>query len=458
MTIETLLQALKSRLWLLLLLPLAAGGTALALLSDVPPAYSANARILIDYRKPLEGELAGELLPVGLQSSYLTTQIDIIESRPVAERVLETLKLRDSAPWRERFASEAEKGKDFDTWTIDSLLEGLTGTTGAESRVLNVWYRDPDPQMAASIANAFVESYRQTIGQIGRNPASENAQSVEKILANLRTELERAENKVSAYQKREGIMATEERLDVETAHLNELLQEKLAAGATLRAVESRLSALEDLLAQDKLKTASMAADLVDNGLIQGLNIEIARKEAERAERATSLGARHPEMRRIDAEIESLRERLTAETAKAVSGLRGEVQQAQRLAEAAEQAEAAQRRRLMEMKHGRDGPGPLLRELESARSSYDRALGLYSEYAMHSQLSQTNVALLDPARAPALPSTPNALASAAAAAFAGLVLAIGMALLWELADRRVRGTQEIERIGDAGHLGALPPAS
>jgi uncharacterized protein involved in exopolysaccharide biosynthesis len=454
MTIGTLASILKSRLWLLLLLPLVSASTALWIDRSRPPAYAADATLLLDYRRPMEGELAGELLPVGLQPSYLSTQVDIIRSRPVAERVVESLGLGSSPLWRQRFEASAEPDRPFETWLTDTLLEYLKVQVGAETRLIDVWYRDSDPRTAAAVANGFVEAYREIVRQLGQSPASETAGSVEKVLAKLREGLEEAEGKASAYQARMGITATEERLDVETSHLSELMRERLAADAAVRAADSRLGALEELKAKG---SAGSAPEAIGNDLIQGLTLELGRKEGEVAELATTLGDRHPRMQDLKAQLKSLRQRLDGETDKLAVAARGELSQARRLAESAEQAETAQRERLLELKHSRDGLQPLLRELESARTSYDRALQMYSEYALHSDMIPTNVAVLDPARVPTTPVEPNPLLNASAAFAAGLALAIGLALLWELADRRVRHRRDLVGAIDGVFLGSLPPA-
>ena len=453
MTLNRLIEILRTRLWLLLLLPLGAAAAAWFFSMSEPATYAANATVVLDYRKPLEGELAGELLPVGMQPSYLATQVDIIKSRPVAERVIAMLQLSDSPKWKVRFADAAMDDGDFNGWLLETVMASLTVTVRAENRLIDIWYTDPDPEVAAGVANAFVDSYRQINKQLDQGPALETAQSVEAGLAKLRESLEEAENKVSAYQARMGIMATDERLDVETANLNELMRQKLVADANQRAAESRLNAAQDLASQRA--TTGAAAEGLGNDLIQRLQIALAQKESEIADRTTSLGERHPEMRKLRAEQRNLREQLAAETEKVVGGIRSDWRQARGLADSAQRAETDQKAKLMELKHVRDGLQPLLRELESARTSYDRALNMYSEYAMHSNLNQTSVSVLAAAQVPSTPASPNVLVNVVSALFAGLIFAVGMVLFWEFVDKRVRGKEEVADLGIAGYLGELP---
>jgi polysaccharide biosynthesis transport protein len=455
MTISSLIEILKSRLWLVLLLPIGAATTALFLGTLNPATYSTHATILLDYRKPLEGELAGELLPVGMQPSYLTTQMDIIKSRPVAERVSALLELSGSPLWRERFDSTGAPPEAFPDWIVGTLLEQLEVTVGIETRLIDIWYKDPDPATAASVANAFVDAYRETVKQLGGTPALETAESVDKLLARLRENLERAENRASDYQARMGIIATDERLDVETEHLNELMREKLAADAGLRVAESRLDGPAQ--ADSPAGAGGVASEVIGNDLINSLQIDLSRKEGELADLSTSLGERHPQLVKLKAEVESLQQKLIAETERILSATRAEAVRTRRLSEAAQQAEETQRKKVLELKQLRDGLQPLLRELESAKTSYDRALQVYSDYAMHSELGQTNISVLSPAVAPTEPLPSNKALKVASAFIGGLVFALGLVMLWELADRRVRGKEGIAGLGDAGYLGGLPKA-
>ena len=455
MNLEAILQLLKSRWWVLLSLPLIASLIALMIDKSEEPIYSASAKLLIDYRMPLEGELAGEILPVGLQESYVATQLEIIRSRRVAEKVFEKLNLSSDPQWRRDFEAVREPGQSFSSWAVDSLLVGLGVTIGKDSRLVNVWYSDSDRRFAARAANAFVDAYRDTNKELGHNPANESAEAVESLLDDLRGKLERAERNLSNYQQLTGIIDTNEELDVENRHLRELAQQRLVAEAKEREAESRLAALDRMMSSGG--TPESLPQLLPSDFIQQMQIDIMRKEAELAESSMTLGKRNPELRRLEAEVVSMRERLQEEAAKVVDGFRQELLEARELAEGARRIEAAQKERVLDLKNARDGLQPLLREVESARASYDRSLRMYSEYAMHGSLNRTNVAILDSAVTPLLASSPHTIKVVGSALLGGLVLAIGLVFGWEVVDRRVRSHVDIPNLHGGSYLGKLPSA-
>lgn len=453
MSVLSFVEMVKSRIWLVLMVPLLAALTALYFTVGKPVTYAADATIVVDFRTPVGGEVAGEILPVGLQSAYLSTQVEIITSRPVAERVVELLGLASAKEWQSRFEDEGGEEEYYDAWLIGTLQTNVEVTVGTESRLMQIWYKDPDPVVAAAVANAFVKGYAEVVERLGQDPASESAQSMDKLVAQLREELRRAENAVSSYQAQTGITAADERLDVETGHLNELMQEKLGAEGNLRLVESRLKPVEEKLAEGGVPD-DVAARVRDNDIISNLQVDLARKQTEVAQLSSTLGEGHPEMKRARAELATLRNSLVTEARSAVSG---DLMQARRLAEAASEAEAEQRERILELKQARDGLQPLLRELESARASYDRALSMSSQYALSSNLHLTNVSVLTPAKPP-LNAPPRNLARNVLGAFVvGLMFALGLAVLLELAAKRVRSPEDVTQLGEGDYLGGLPKA-
>lgn len=451
----TLMQSLKTRWWVLVSLPLIATVIALVITELQEPVYSANARLLIDYRMPLEGELAGEILPVGLQESYVATQMEIIGSRRVAEKVVAMLGLENTPGWQDDYNAQREIGQSFSSWATDTLMDGLQLTIGKDSRLVDVWYSDSDPEFAARVANAFVDAYRDLNKQLEHNPAKESAKSVEFLLAGLRGKLEDAEHKLSKYQQRTGIVDTNEQLDVETGLLKDLAEQGLEAETRLREAESRLAALDQFMADGG--TPDALPQSLQNDLIQRMQIEIMTKEAELAEMSLTLGKRHPQLQKLKADLTSMRTRLAEEAARLVEGVRQELLEVRNFAVSARRTKMAQKEKVLDLKNARDGLQPLLREVESARASYDRSLLMYNEYAIHGHLNRTNVAILDRAVPPVLPSAPNVMYNLGSALLGGLILAIGLVISWEAVDRRIRSREDMLYLDVAPYLGELPRA-
>lgn len=81
---------------------------------------------------------------------------------------------------------------------------------------------------------------------------------------------------------------------------------------------------------------------------------------------------------------------------------------------------------------------------------------YSQSNMAGQSNQTEVAILNPATAPTDPSKPKVFLNMLISIFMGTMLAVGIALLAEMLDRRVRTPEDILNWAEIPLLGVIPP--
>jgi capsular polysaccharide biosynthesis protein len=75
--------------------------------------------------------------------------------------------------------------------------------------------------------------------------------------------------------------------------------------------------------------------------------------------------------------------------------------------------------------------------------------------LESQVTQTNISILTPATPPLNHSSPKVVLNTIIAVFLGILLGIGVALLLELSDQRVRGSEDLMQNMDIPLLGVIP---
>jgi capsular polysaccharide biosynthesis protein len=100
-------------------------------------------------------------------------------------------------------------------------------------------------------------------------------------------------------------------------------------------------------------------------------------------------------------------------------------------------------------------GVLMKDVESAQRAYDTAAARFQQTNLESQASQTNVSILTRAFPPVDPSSPKIILNTLLSIFLGTLLGIGVALLMELLNRRVRSVQELALAAGVPVLGLLP---
>jgi capsular polysaccharide biosynthesis protein len=98
---------------------------------------------------------------------------------------------------------------------------------------------------------------------------------------------------------------------------------------------------------------------------------------------------------------------------------------------------------------------LLREVDNAQRTYDAILQRLTQTSLEGQATQSNINPLSQAEVPLYPASPRVVLNTAIAAFAGLLLAVGAALVLELLDRRLRTVDDVATALDLPVIGVMP---
>ncbi len=102
----------------------------------------------------------------------------------------------------------------------------------------------------------------------------------------------------------------------------------------------------------------------------------------------------------------------------------------------------QKARVMKINQQRDKLGILQGDVATAQKVLDAAMQRFSQTRMEGQTDQSEVAVLDPATPPMKPSRPKILLNLLVSAFLGSMLAMGVTLLAEMRDRRIRDKEDL----------------
>jgi chain length determinant protein EpsF len=407
----------------------------------LPKSYTATSTLVVDSKA--KDPVTGILLPAQLLPGYMATQVDILKSQNVGLKVVQGLKLAENPQVRADFQAANEGKGSIQHWLADLLLKKLDVTPSRESAVIQVAFSGADPQFSAVIANAFAQAYINTNLELKVEPARQTSVWFESQVKGLRENLEKAQSKLSSYQREKGLIASDERLDVETARLAELSSQLVGAQSQTFDSSSRQS-----------QSGNALAEVEQNPLIQGLKRDLAVGETKLAELGLKVGKNHPQYLRTQAEVDSLRAELSAEMKTVTRSIGTTTKVAQGREADIRNALAAQKSRVLSLKQQRDEASVLVREVENAQRIYDSALQRFNQSALESQNTQTDVVILNPAVPPLEASSPKVLLNTILAIFLGGLLGIGLAFLMEMIDRRVRSSEDLATALDIPVLGEI----
>ena len=326
---------------------------------------------------------------------------------------------------------EATKGKgSINQWLGDLLLSKLDVEPSRESSVISIAFTGTDPQFAALMANAFAKSYIDTSLELRLVPARQTAAWFDQQITQLRANLDKAQQKLTVYQREKGIVESDERLDVETRRLSETAGQMVAAQSAAFEASSRA------------RDSRSMPEVFNNPTVQTLKGLLAQSEAKLADLAERVGTNHPEYQRVRAEVNSYKVKLANELSTASKGVGAGATAARQRLNEMDGAFANQKARVLGMKQKREESTLLARDLENAQRIYDSALQRYGQSRMEAQSTQTDIAVLNAAVPPLKPSKPRVFVNVLLSMFLGTLLGVGIGFLVELLDRRVRSGQDI----------------
>ena len=389
--------------------------------------YTANASLLIDIKPDPVSLMLGGVTP-----AQINTQIEIIRSDRVAQRVVQNLKLADLADMRAQWAS-AKSGLTIQEWLTDLVESGLDPRVAtAGSNVINIGYRSADARFAATAANAYVQAYLETSIELRVDPAKQYSGFFTDQQKDARTALEAAQNKLSAFQREKGIIGTDDRFDLEMSRLTALTQELVSIQAARVDASTR---------QGQIGNAGHLSEVLGNGTVNGLKNDLSAAELKLQELSSRYGDRHPQVQEARAAVAELKAKISRAT-NDVTGAIGVDARVSHAREAEIQAAVdAQRTKVLGLKETRDQGAVLQRDVDNAQHSYDLVYNRASQTNLESQNRQSNATVISQATTPSSPSSPKILPTLLMGLVAALGLGLGTALLLEQFDKRMRTTSD-----------------
>jgi chain length determinant protein EpsF len=443
MSFRQFLAILRAHWLAALAVPAVLVGAALALSLLLPKMYTATAAVVVDIKVD---PVAGVAYPAQMMSGYMPTQMDIVQSARVAQRVVRALKLDQLPEFRRQWQESTGGRGDLTAWLGDNLKKRLSITPSHESDVINIAVTWPDGKAAAALANAFAQAYIDTNIELKVEPARQYAGWFDQRSRDLRADLEAKQKKLSDFQNQSGLVATDERLDIESARLAELSTELVTIQTQRQESQQR--------ARQAGGDNEHLPEVLQSPLIANLKGELSRDEAQREDIATRLGKNHPDYKTNEAEIASLRARIAQETAKVAASLGSTTQVNLRRENDVRAALAAQKKRMLELKHQHDTAADLESDVHTAQRNLDAVTQRLAQSSLESQTQQTNIVLLTPATEPVDPSSPRLALNLVLALLVGLLLGIGTAVCLEVLSPRVRSDEEVLRLLGVPLLGRV----
>ena len=397
----------------------------------LPEEYTATTAVVLDVKSP--DPIAGMVLPGLMAPGYMATQIDIINSDRVTTRVIKMLRLDEIPSIQEKWQDDTDGKGKIGPWLVTLLQKKLDVKPSRESNVISISYAGSSPEFAAAMANAFAQAYIDVNLELRVEPARQNAKWFDEQSKQYRERVDAAQAALSDFQQKSRIVATDERLDYETQKLNELSTQLTVAQAQGTDSSSK---------RKSTGSADTLPEVMQSPLVGQLKGDVARLESRLKEVSGNLGVNHPQYLRSQAELAELKSKMNAEIARIASSINTAGNISKQKQNELIAAVNAQKTRILELRKQRDEITLLAREVETAQHAFEAVGQRTTQSRLESQSVQTNVAVLNPASEPIKPSKPRVLLNILLSIFLGAMLGIGVALVQELLNRRIRSPEDL----------------
>lgn len=430
----------------ILLCAAAIGGVALGILAGELQVPRFQARTLLQVMPPNPTSLTvtDALMQTGnpvRDRQFFNTQLNVLHSRAIAERVVDKLKLKDQPA----FKSSADP--------VGYFLTAVGVEPVPETYVVEVRITHNDPKDAALWANTLADVYMDYSIE-GQVEAAKRAYKwVNERLAETQTGMQQAQDKLLKSYQGQDLYVPEGSVSAITTSITKLTEDHIQAQARRIELEAQLGEFSEARRRGRGTDAipQVAGDQSVsgiNGKIQALNVDLARLREKYKEG-------HPEVQKVQVQIQQLRKDKEARITQIEEGLRAEYRQLQR-------KEAELKSAIDDHKSRAADQSLKLTELDSLKKQADSAAGLYSvllqklnETNIAASIQNNNVRLLDRAVVPSQPVWPRKRQIALVGLLGGLLLGAGWVLLRDALDNTLKDADDVERHLHLELLAAIP---
>jgi len=447
------------------------------------PIYRGTVTIQIDRENPSFVDFK-EIFSVNMWDlDYYQTQYKILESRTLAKRVVQSLKLAEHPEFLPQPETPFQKWKsnlfhsifalfkspkkdenkpaqtstqsapeaDKETVLVGQFLGNLKVEPIRNSRLVKVHFDAMNPELAAQVPNSLAAGYIQQSLE-SRFTSMEQARDwLSNQIDILKGKVERADEALQEFGSRHGIVSLDEKENIIMQRLTEL-------NDTLTKAESDRMAKEALFRQSKDKDFDSLPTILENKVIQDLKQTLNQLDAQYTKLLETYKPEYPEMVRLRKQVASVEKRLEAETQKVINGIRNEFESSRRKEALIRAAFEEQKTRVMAMKERAIQYNILKREADTNRELYRDLLQRMKQAGVSAGITASNIKVIDPAEVPGGPYKPNVKMNLLLAMVVGLFLGVGLAFFFEYLDNTIKTPEDVEQVLRLPSFGMVPELS
>jgi capsular exopolysaccharide synthesis family protein len=461
---------MRRRMWILgsILVALVIGVIVTLLMT---PMYTAVTRIDIQRQGDNIVRIQGVEAETGAaEIEFYQTQYGLLQGRYLAEDVARELDLGNNPGFFEAFDQAALVGEQFangrpirndqqsreqrNAIAAKILLQNVEIEPQRLSRLVDIVFTSPDPNLSARVANQWATSFVETSLERRYDATSYAREFLERRLEQIRARLEDSERQLVTYASQQRIVNLPSNVASTSGSGADrpLLVDNLAQLNT----ELTAATADRVQAESRLRTTRAATpESLGNTTVNQLRTSLAQAEADYAKLLTQFEPEYPEAQALAAQIEDLRGSLRTEEARVGSSVTSNYQEALRREQGLRQQVDELQSGLLDLRRRSIQYNIYQRDVDTNRGLYDSLLQRYKEIGVAAGVGINNVSVVDTAEVPGAPSSPIIWLNLGVALVFGTLLGCGIALVFEQLDETISDPNDVPKVLGLPLLGTVP---
>ncbi|MDB5506507.1 MAG: hypothetical protein JWR75_1145 [Devosia sp.] len=326
--------AVVRRLPRIVLVTLLLLGATYGVLQFYPKLYESSASILIEPRDNVYSRAANEQpIAVAVDPTVVSSQIELLKSRDTLIKVIEELDLKSEPEFAGvstgpidiimRLLGRKPSAANVESSVLGNLLERMTVIQERDSRIISVYIRSENPDLAARIANAVAKAHVARRAELSLIDTLTSSEWLETEIDKLRIRVSAAEGAVAQFRIANDLYTGTNNSTLLDQQLSGLSTQVSAAEERRGNAETRADLIRKLI--DQGQSIEGLPDVRDSIVIQQLSQAKATLQGERAQAAATLLSSHPTILALDAQITELARQIAIEGRSVAAALDAEAQ-------------------------------------------------------------------------------------------------------------------------------------
>ncbi|MBH8566262.1 polysaccharide biosynthesis tyrosine autokinase [Nostoc sp. CENA67] len=440
---------------------------------SMKPSYEAQGSLLVKTNRSTSltglGEAIGRVEPLVNTNNPLETQAKIVESVPVIQETIRTLNLKD------------DQGQLL---TIPDFTDRLKTKNYKGTEVLDIYYKDEDPYLAAKVVNQLMEVYIKNNIEANRAEAVSARKFIMKELPATELSVRAAESTLRRFKEENKIINLESEAGLAVQTISNLEQQLAQAQAQYANVTAKSQKLQNQGSINSSQSVTFASLSQIPGIQQVLT-QLQEAQNQLAVEQTRLQPGHPTIINLQEKIAALNSLLEDRIKQAVGSNQqiplenvqnlqnlqiGELRQnliqdfatteaervglSQQIATLSSKLSAYKQRvnvlpRLEQIER------QLERKLKASQTTYEALLTRLQEVQVAENQNIGNARIISPALVPDEPTGPRKALIIAGGGVLGILLGIMAAFTLDLIDRSLKTVKEARELFQYTLLGVIP---